>query len=150
MYTTLYGVSFTDPTNGCIVGEGGTILSTARPGSIVAVHEGEGSVMPTQFSLSQNYPNPFNPTTNFDFRLPARQAGIGNFSAKGGSASGGEFVKLAMFDILGREVATLVNEKLKPGKYTVRWDGSAFPSGVYFYRLTAGGFVDTKKMVLMK
>ena len=101
----------------------------------------ERSIEPTQFALSQNYPNPFNPTTSFKFQVPSC-----------------EFVSLKVFDVLGREVATLVNDIRNAGVYTVRWDASSLPSGMYFYRLQAGnaftssarGFVETKKMVLAK
>jgi hypothetical protein len=89
--------------------------------------------LPQEFSLSQNYPNPFNPTTSFEFRV-----------------SSFEFVSLKVLDVLGREVATLVQEQRQPGAYAVRWNASGLPSGVYFYRLHAGNFVDTKKMILAK
>jgi hypothetical protein len=88
---------------------------------------------PKEFSLDQNYPNPFNPSTNFEFRISA----IG-------------FVKLRIYDLLGREVATLLDERLLPGSYSVRWNAEGFPSGVYLYRLTAGSSSATKKLVLMK
>ena len=91
------------------------------------------SEVPSAFSLSQNYPNPFNPTTNIRFDLP-----------KSGS------VKLVVFDELGREVATLVNEKLQPGTYEVDWNGSSYASGVYFYRIQTDEFSETKKMLLIK
>ena len=91
------------------------------------------SEIPSSFSLSQNYPNPFNPTTNVQFSMF-------NF----------QFVTLKVFDILGREVVTLVNEKLSPGTYTVDWNASEYPSGVYFYRLQTEGFTETKKMSLIK
>ena len=90
-------------------------------------------IVPSSYSLSQNYPNPFNPVTNLEF-------GISDLG----------FVSLIVYDILGKEVATLVNEKLNPGKYKVEFDGSALPSGVYFYRITAGEFTDTKRMMLIK
>ena len=90
-------------------------------------------VAPASFSLSQNYPNPFNPTTNFEFRIANREP-----------------VSLKVFDVLGRDVATLVNEVRSAGVYTVHWDASSLPSGVYFYRLQAGGFIQTKKMLLLK
>jgi len=83
--------------------------------------------------IYQNYPNPFNPTTTLKFDI-----------SKNG------FVKLEIFDILGRAVATLVNEQLTHGSYSVDWNASTFPSGVYFYKLTTDGFSETKKMVLMK
>jgi hypothetical protein len=100
--------------------------------------DGEAETIPTQFSLEQNYPNPFNPTTNFEFQI----ANV--------SASGGELVTLRIFDVLGREVATLVNEERQAGIYRVTWDASKLPSGVYFYQLRASGFVETKKMVFTK
>jgi photosystem II stability/assembly factor-like uncharacterized protein len=96
--------------------------------------------LPIAFRLEQNYPNPFNPTTNIEFRLPAGQAGIVNR----------ELVTLRIFNILGREVATLVNDVRSAGVYTVRWDASALPSGVYFCRLQAGGSTVSRAMVLMK
>jgi len=90
-------------------------------------------VIPEKFSLSQNYPNPFNPVTNLEF-------GISDLG----------FVSLKVYDMLGKELVTLVNEKLSPGKYKVEFDGSGLPSGVYFYRLTAGEFTETKRMMLVK
>lgn len=89
--------------------------------------------IPTAFSLEQNYPNPFNPSTHFEFRIAKV-----------------EFVTLGIYNLLGQEVATLVNEAKTPGVYGVRWDARSLPSGVYFYRLRAGAFVDTKKFVLMR
>ncbi|MFC2093895.1 T9SS type A sorting domain-containing protein [Bacteroidota bacterium] len=103
-----------------------------RPTSEIIGIQNISTEIPSSFSLSQNYPNPFNPTTNIRFDLP-----------RSGS------VKLVVFDALGREVATLVNEKLAPGTYEVDWNGSEYPSGVYFYRIQAGDFVETKKMLLV-
>jgi hypothetical protein len=87
----------------------------------------------SQFRLMQNYPNPFNPSTSFDFQV-----------------SSYEFVSLKVFDVLGREVATLIDEYRRPGTYSVRLNATGMPSGVYFYRMRAGGFADTKKMILGK
>ena len=101
-------------------------------GDLISGVESKGNV-PSQFSLSQNYPNPFNPTTNLEFQVASS-----------------EFVSLKVLDVLGREVATLVNEERQPGTYTIRWSASGLPTGVYFYRLRAGGFVETKKMILAK
>jgi len=101
------------------------------------------SQIPTQFSLSQNYPNPFNPVTKIKFQIPL----LRGVEAEGGR---GVFVKISVHDILGREVAVLVNEQLRPGTYEVDWDASAFPSGVYFYSITSGSFKETRKMVLLK
>ncbi len=91
------------------------------------------SETPARFALEQNYPNPFNPTTNFELQI-----------AKLG------LVTLKVCDVLGREVATLVNEELKPGAYKTTWDASGMPSGVYFYRMRASDFVETKKLVLLR
>ncbi len=101
------------------------------------------SEIPEQFSLSQNYPNPFNPNTKIRFAIPVA------------SVHRTDIVRLAVFDILGREVSVLVNEQLKPGTYEVDFDGSNFASGIYYYTLgadpeTSSGFRETKKMVLMK
>jgi hypothetical protein len=89
--------------------------------------------IPTAYQLFQNYPNPFNPTTTIEFSLPERS-----------------FVKLTVYNALGQEVAVLVDEEKSPGKYTVTFDGSKLPSGVYFCRLHTGGFDDTREMVLVK
>jgi photosystem II stability/assembly factor-like uncharacterized protein len=94
--------------------------------------------VPIRFSLEQNYPNPFNPITKIKFSIPS----VGQRHAFD--------VHLIIYDILGREVATPINQKMKPGHYDVEWDGSNFASGVYFYKLEAGSFVETKKMVLIK
>ncbi len=95
--------------------------------------EVEYSIIPVEFSLSQNYPNPFNPTTTIKFGIPKETK-----------------VVLKVYDILGKEVATIVNEKMEPGYYKYEWNGVPFASGVYFYRLDAGSFVKIKKMVLIK
>ncbi|MCX6162138.1 MAG: T9SS type A sorting domain-containing protein [Ignavibacteriae bacterium] len=91
------------------------------------------TTIPTSYSLSQNYPNPFNPTTNVQFSIIKVQ-----------------FVSLKVFDMLGKEVATLVNETLKPGTYEAAFDGSQLPSGVYFARLEAGSYNNIIKMLMFK
>lgn len=101
--------------------------------NIIVNVERTGETAPTSFWLRQNYPNPFNPITNIEFRIPNV-----------------EVVMLKVYDVLGREVATLVDEELKPGSYKVKWDASRLPSGVYLYRMQAGSFVETRKMVLVK
>jgi len=93
----------------------------------------EHEALPEKFVLLQNYPNPFNPTTIIEYHVPV---------------SG--FVKLSIYDILGREVAVLVNEKVIAGKHRVRFDASSFAAGVYFYRMQAGKFQETRKLVLLK
>jgi photosystem II stability/assembly factor-like uncharacterized protein len=96
------------------------------------------SEIPSQFKLYQNFPNPFNPSTRIRFDIPVT---LGTMD---------ENVRLAIFDALGREVDVLVYEPLKAGSYDVGWDASKYPSGVYFYKLTAREFIETKKMMLLK
>jgi hypothetical protein len=96
------------------------------------------SEIPGEFSLYQNYPNPFNPVTKIRFSLPHPSEG------------GAQDAKLIIFDAIGRAVVTLVKEQLKPGTYEVVWDGSNYPSGVYYYTLKAGNYTATKKLVLLK
>jgi len=101
---------------------------------------------PKEFKLEQNFPNPFNPTTRIQYQIPLGFA-ASPFS-KGGTKGG--FVTLKVYDILGSEVRTLVNEEQKPGYYEVQFNASNFASGMYVYRLTAGNFISTKKMMLVK
>ena len=89
--------------------------------------------IPESFSLSQNYPNPFNPQTKIKFGLPEQS-----------------FVKLVLFDVLGRKIGVLVNEELKAGEYEVTWDATTLSSGIYFYRLETNKYNETRKMVLVK
>jgi photosystem II stability/assembly factor-like uncharacterized protein len=93
---------------------------------------------PKQFFLSQNYPNPFNPTTKIRFSIPPSKW------------VRGMDVKLIIYDVLGKEVATLVNQQLKPGTYEVVWNASNYPSGVYFYKYITESFTESKRMVLVK
>ncbi len=91
------------------------------------------TTVPEEYGLSQNYPNPFNPATKIRFDMP--DAGI---------------VSLRIYDVLGREVAVLVNEFLSAGTYLVDFDATYLSSGLYYYRIESGGFVQVKKMILMK
>lgn len=93
---------------------------------------------PQEFSLDQNYPNPFNPTTKIRFSVPSK--------VKGQKSK----VELKVYDLLGNEVATLVNEEKSPGVYEIEFDGSLLTSGIYFYKLIAGEFNSVKKMILIK
>ena len=137
---SLLSVSFTDTNNGTTVGSYGTILRTTN-GGVTFVEEGRVFEVPTEYWLSQNYPNPFNPSTVISYQLPV----IG-------------FVTLKVYDILGREVTTLVDEEKPAGEYEVEFNasnltsrqGSALTSGIYFYQLKAGDFIETRKMVLLK
>jgi hypothetical protein len=98
------------------------------------------SAAPANFNLAQNYPNPFNPSTNIKYTIP-------NVSLSGVE---GSRVQLKVYDMLGNEVATLVNESKPAGTYEVEFNASNLSSGIYFYKLQSGNFVETKKMVLMK
>jgi len=99
---------------------------------ITDVDETSSSV-PVEFRLEQNYPNPFNPTTTILFALPRRAE-----------------VKLKIYDLLGREVATLLDKELQPGEYKVNFEARGLQSGIYFYRIEASGFVQTRKLTLLK
>ncbi|MGB9697691.1 MAG: T9SS type A sorting domain-containing protein, partial [Ignavibacteria bacterium] len=92
-----------------------------------------GNKLPSSFALRQNYPNPFNPITNIEFDIPKSSS-----------------VRLTVYDIRGREVSVLLNEKLNAGSYRVMFDGSNLSSGIYFYQLTAGEYTKTNKMLLIK
>jgi hypothetical protein len=89
--------------------------------------------IPSRFYLSQNYPNPFNPSTNIQYAISNRQ-----------------FVSLKVYDILGNEIEILANEEKPAGTYEQTWNAKNLPSGVYFYQLKAGEFIQTKKMLLLK
>jgi YVTN family beta-propeller protein len=90
-------------------------------------------LMPDHFALSQNYPNPMNPSTTISFNLPVKS-----------------FVSLKVFDMLGREVASIISQELPAGTYARQWNAGKMSSGVYFYRLQAGSFTQTKRLVLLK
>lgn len=102
---------------------------TGNPIGIINI----SSEKPFEFKLKQNYPNPFNPKTIINFQLPTNN-----------------YVKLIIYDEMGREVTTLVNEQLNPGTYEVEWNAGIYSSGIYFYRIQTGSFSETKRMVLIK
>jgi len=108
------------------------VAYTSNGGGAIGIQQ-VSSNLPEEFSISQNYPNPFNPVTNIEFAIPKSS-----------------FVKLAVFDITGRELETLVSQNMKPGTYKADWDASKYSSGIYFYTITTGGFTQTKKMILTK
>jgi len=118
---------------GWAVGNHGLILHTTN-GGLISVEESppNGSQI-RNYELNQNYPNPFNPATTIKYELPKSSE-----------------VKLGVYDLLGREVSVLVNEKKDAGVHEVRFDGSGLSSGVYFYRLTVGDFVATKRLLLLQ
>ena len=140
-----HSMDFFNENTGWTVGDMGDIYKTTN-GGLIGIENNHESV-PTEFKLYQNYPNPFNPSTKIRFSIPLN---------KGGGFSRGlsDAVTLKIYDILGRDVATLMNQPLQPGSYEVEWSAksgaSAFSSGIYFYRLTAGDNTASKKMVLLK
>jgi hypothetical protein len=110
----------------------GCIISGVAYGNLLVSAEGSRNLV-MNYILFQNYPNPFNPSTKIEFH-------IADFG----------FVSLKVYDLLGSEVATLVNEEKPAGEYEVEFDGNKLPSGIYFYQLIAGDFVEAKKMILLK
>jgi len=106
--------------------------------------ENENNLVVDEFRLYQNYPNPFNPSTKIKYRIPLSPPLL-----KGESEAGG-FITLKVYDVLGSEVAILINEEKPTGSYEVEFNASSLPSGVYFYQLRAGNFIETKKMLLLK
>lgn len=132
----LKSVDFVSALTGWAVGDAGKIFKTTS-GGLTYLSEIENHI-PKKFTLYQNYPNPFNPVTKIKFDV----ASVGNGRDRS--------VQLIVYDILGREITTLVNEPLKPGTYEVEWDGSNYPSGIYFYKLATEEYSETKRMILLK
>ena len=126
----LKGIFMVNASVGYAVGYNGRIFKTVNGGIGIQQISTE---IPKSFYLSQNYPNPFNPATKIRFALPR-----------------GSFTRIVVYDALGRETETLVNEQLGAGTYEVNWDAADMPSGVYFYRLSANDFFETKKLILIK
>ena len=113
-----------DPNNDIVLKEGGTVVSVRMSGA---------GLHPLSYQLEQNYPNPFNPATHIGF-----------------SIADARLVTLKVYDVLGKEVATLANTTMNPGTYTIPWNAGNLPTGIYFYRLQAGQFVQTRKLTLLK
>ena len=107
-------------------------LKFESPNGIISI-----SGVPAEFMLSQNYPNPFNPTTKIRFGIPA-------------GLTGGAHAQIIIYDINGRAAAKIIDKQMQPGQYEVEWNAASYASGVYFYRLTAGEYVMSRKMILVK
>ncbi len=146
-YSNDYGVSWKDISSGLkdkyiydllVTNNEGLIAVSYRsvyiaPGTVTGVKEKQERIIPSYFILKQNYPNPFNPTTTINYSVP--KAGL---------------VTIKVYDALGREIETLVNEEKLSGNYKVEFNGNKLSSGIYFYRMQARNFVETKKLILLK
>lgn len=132
----LQAVSFANPSDGWAVGESGVILKwdggSLPDDSLTSIKE-FGNDIPSGFELQQNYPNPFNPVTTIKYAIP-----------------GTRFVSLKVYDLLGKEIANLVNEEKTIGSYEVNFNGNDLSSGIYYYRMNTGDFSETKKLLLLK
>ncbi len=130
--STLKDLCFNGEYTGYTVGVNGAIRKTTNGGNPIGIEPVSG-VIPDNFELSQNYPNPFNPETKIEFSVPQRT-----------------FVKLAVYDNIGRQVSLLVNENLAAGNYQLNFNAGNLPSGIYFYRIMTNEYSLTKKMMLVK
>ena len=128
----LFSIHFTDLSTGYAVGTNGIILKTTD-GGVSFIEDQSNQTQSNSFLLSQNYPNPFNPSTTIKYSIP----NTGDVSIK-------------VFDVLGKEVVTLVNEEKPTGEYEVKFNAANLTCGIYFYQLKADNFVETKKMILLR
>jgi hypothetical protein len=126
----LYSMDFVNANTGWAAGQLGAIFRTERGG--VGVNQ-ISSQVPEKFALLQNYPNPFNPSTIINFQLTINS-----------------YVNLKVYDMNGKEIATLVNENLHAGEYEIKWSADNISGGVYFYTLETENFKDTRRMILLK
>lgn len=130
-FNSFYSVFFTTAEKGIIVGQHGTIMRTTT-GGVVWINENEINTDYT-YSLAQNYPNPFNPQTTIRFSLTEPQR-----------------VELTVFNLLGEKIVTLASDIYESGSHSIDWNAADYPSGIYFYRLQTGSFVESKKMILLR
>jgi photosystem II stability/assembly factor-like uncharacterized protein len=138
-YKSISSIHFTSNLNGFLCGSEGMLARTTTGG--ITFMNKIISETPEEYSLMQNYPNPFNAMTTIRFSIPQLSSN---------QRTSGNLVQLKVFDIIGRELATLHNGYLLPGKYEVSFNASMYSSGIYFYQLRAGDFVQTRKLVLLK
>jgi len=131
-FDDLLGVSFTDDDSGTIVGENGRILRTNN-GGVTSAEDENDLTAPNEFFLSQNFPNPFNPSTIINFSVPKQSN-----------------VTLIIYDVIGNEVTALVDEEKSIGNYSVEFSALNHSSGIYYYQMRTDGFIQTKKMILLK
>ena len=124
-------VKFISSLTGWIVGTGGSILKTTNGGTVWINRTGTG--IPESYSLMQNYPNPFNPVTTIGYQLPVS-----------------DYVRLIIYDLNGRELKTFADGEQQAGYYEIEWNASDYSSGVYFYKLQAGDYTESRKMILSR
>ena len=142
-YENAVGVSFVDENN-IWIASGSGVLHTSNTGVTTFIDEENNyGNQPTCFTLYQNYPNPFNPTTKIKYSIPSV------ISIPTGQERNLNVV-LKVYDVLGNDVATLVNEEKSAGNYEVSFDAANQSSGVYFYQLKVGNYFETKKMILLR
>ncbi len=127
----LNSIFFIDSQTGWVAGSNGTIFKTTNGGYTLITKQ--NATIPEKYILSQNYPNPFNPSTVISFSLPVDSR-----------------VSIKVYDVQGREVQTLVNERMGAGVYETTFDGAGLNSGVYFYQMRVGDYAETKRMILIK
>ena len=127
-----YDMQFLNQNVGFAVGQNGSIYRTSNGGEPIGINVISNEV-PDRFSLSQNYPNPFNPVTKFKFQVSESSP-----------------VEISIYNSEGKQIEILLNRNLSPGYYEAEWDGTAYSSGVYFYRFKSNVFTETKKMILIK
>ena len=130
-YSFFHAVYFINAWTGFVGDADGIIYKTTNGGSVFV--NNISTEIPKAYSLSQNYPNPFNPATTIKFAIPKSS-----------------LVKITVYNLLGKEIETVVNEYLQAGTYQTQWDATKYSSGMYFYRITAGNFTNSKKMLLIK
>jgi|WetSurMetagenome_2_1015567.scaffolds.fasta_scaffold65922_2 plastocyanin len=117
----------------CDVHHSSGMIGSFTATTITSVENKQSSLEPNAYQLKQNYPNPFNPTTTISFDLPIQS-----------------FVSLKVYNLIGQEVAAIVNEDMAAGSYSMTWNAASMPSGIYLYRLQTKSFTETRKLVLLK
>ena len=124
---------FTDSTHGWLLCDSGKVFYTSNNGGLITGISSNKNLIPKEYLLMQNYPNPFNPSTTISYKLKETSR-----------------VVLAVFDIMGKEVAQVVNSIQTAGEHTVNFDGTNLPSGMYIYQLKTNGYISSRKMLLLK
>ncbi len=126
-------LKFTDSMHGWLLCDNGKVFYTSNNGGIITGIASNKNQIPNEYFLQQNYPNPFNPATNIRYQIKELS-----------------HVTLKVYDVLGKEITQLVNSDEAPGNYEIEFNAGNLPSGIYFYRLTANNFSDTRKMIIMR